>query len=291
MKEPLTGIPEALAVSWGIKGVEPVADTRTSLVHRVWLGDGSSAIVKRLKPAGLHELSGIDFLDWRDGEGCVRLLARQHSICLLEDVGSVTLTSYRRLHGEEASNRVIVSIVEKLHSPSPLSPPGSLLPLRRHFRALLEHPPVADEQLSHTLAFCASLAEELLAAQIDARPLHGDLHHDNIISGATAGWLAIDPQGLVGDPAYDVANIFGNPNGAFTDIVDPRRISNLVDLFAATLGCSRRKVLRHAIAHAGLSICWSLEDDDGISPGSDAAERFEFIKVALPMEEELDVSS
>jgi streptomycin 6-kinase len=37
--------------------------------------------------------------------------------------------------------------------------------------------------------------------------LHGDFHRDNVLAGARAGWLAIDPCPLVGDPEFDIADL------------------------------------------------------------------------------------
>jgi len=284
-------IPHALADRWSLEHFELIADTRTSLVHRVRRSDGSPAILKQLKPTGLHELPGIGFLSWRNGNGAVQLLDRWENACLLEDAGSRTLRDHRLSLGEKACNDIIVAVLRNLHSPSANDVPIDLVPLQRHFRALLERPTAADERLSEALSYCAATAGELLSAQSDIRPLHGDLHDENIVSGTSRGWLAIDPQGLVGDAAYEVANVFGNPAGAFADIVDPDRIAGLARLFASALGCGEANIMRYAIAHAGLSICWSLEDGDGISAGSNAAERFAFIGVARQLLEQRAISS
>lgn len=274
-------LPAELVERWGIRSAELVADTRTSLVHRILRRDGSQAITKQLKPDGLHELSGIDFLGWRQGHGSVRLLDRQDTACLLEDAGTMLLKDYRLQHGEDAANSVILSVLGELHSASADIPPDGLVPLRQHFRSLFEQASRGENSdLSEALAYSASIADELLSSQTDTRPLHGDLHHENIVSGAGRGWLAIDPQGLDGDPAYDVANVFGNPDGAFADIIDPPRIIRLLALFAPAIGCSREKILRYAIAHAGLSVCWSLEGGDRFSGEGNAMERFAFLKVA-----------
>jgi streptomycin 6-kinase len=240
-----------------------------------------------LKPGGLHELPGIDFLEWRGGRGSVRLLARSENACLLEDAGTVSLRSFRLEHGEDASNEVVLAVLSRLHAASTLPPPATLVPLRQHFRALFDRAGRADvSELSGFLVYCAQIAEALLSSQTAIRPLHGDLHHDNIISGLGRGWLAIDPQGLIGDPAYDVANIFGNPEGAFPEIIGPRRITRLVSLFAPILGCSEEKILRYAIAHAGLSISWSLDSGDPITADGNAKERFAFLKVAKRLMDE-----
>jgi streptomycin 6-kinase len=273
--------PKHLEKRWGIGSAAVIADTHTSHVYRVLRTDGSAAIAKLLKPQGLHELPGIDFLSWRHGSGAIKLLDRLDNACLLEDAGMMTLREWRLEHGEGEANAIIVGVVCELHSPAIAAPPADLLPLRQHFRALFEQ--AADRhgtEISEPLAGCAAVAEVLIEAQTDIRPLHGDLHHDNIISGGLRGWLAIDPQGLIGDPAYEVANIFGNPDGAFADIVDPGRIIALVRLFAPVIGCSEEKILRYAIAHAGLSISWAIEDGRPLGQGSDAFERHAFLKVA-----------
>lgn len=285
-------LPAELVERWGIQSAELIADTRTSLVHRVLRRDGSQAITKQLKPDGLHERSGIDFLGWRQGHGSVRLLDRQDTACLLEDAGTMMLKDFRLQHGEDAANSVILSVLGELHSTSTDIPPGSLVPLRQHFRSLFERVSKDENSdLSTALAYSASLADELLSSQTDICSLHGDLHHENIVSGSERGWLAIDPQGLLGDPAYDVANVFGNPDGALADIIKPPRIIRLLALFAPAIGCSREKVLRYAIAHAGLSICWSLEGGDRISAEGNAMERLAFLKVARYLLDERAFSS
>src|SRR5690606_26100930 len=94
--------------------------------------------------------------------------------------------------------------------------------------------------------WAAHQALDLLAHQHDVRPLHGDLHHDNIIGDGHGGWLAIDPHGLIGDPVYDVANIFGNPIDGRALILDPQRAIRLARSFAGHFGCKPQKVLRYA---------------------------------------------
>ena len=37
--------------------------------------------------------------------------------------------------------------------------------------------------------------------------LHGDFHRGNVLASARAGWLAIDPCPLVGDPEFDIADL------------------------------------------------------------------------------------
>ena len=41
-------------------------------------------------------------------------------------------------------------------------------------------------------------------------PLHGDLHHENILMGPR-GWMVIDPKGLVGEAEFEPSALMRNP--------------------------------------------------------------------------------
>lgn len=81
------------------------------------------------------------------------------------------------------------------------TPPDGLIPVERYF----SNP--------------SPLARRLLETQTDRVPLHGDLHHENILLSAH-GWLAIDPKGLWGDPAMEAAAFLRNPWPALKDAPD-----------------------------------------------------------------------
>jgi streptomycin 6-kinase len=275
-----TTIPDELVRRWSISSAFLIADTPSSVVHRVTFNGGTNAVLKSLKPRGLGELPGMSFLAWRRGQGAVQIIERHGNACLLEDAGDTTLRKLRTAEGEDAANAIIVDVIAELHGHGAAFP-QELVHLNQHFQTLLDNAhQQTDLRLQEPLLFCANLAIGLLASQDDVKPLHGDLHHDNIIGGGSRGWLAIDPQGLIGDPAYEVANIFGNPLNALRDIIDPARIQTLCRLFSDVLGCPKDKILRYAIAHAGLSICWSLEDGTRFENSENAKERLAFLNVA-----------
>jgi streptomycin 6-kinase len=277
-------IPSALKERWHIRGGAQIADTRSSCLYRVEREDDVGAIVKILKPEGKGERPGMDFLEWRDGRGAVRLIDRVDDACLIEDAGTVILRDHWRRFGDVAATEIILSVLAQLHQTSPAPPPSGLVPLRQHFRPLFTAAMRDDpEGLGETLRWAAARAEDILAAQTNIRPLHGDLHHDNIVTGGKRGWLAIDPQGLIGDPAYDVANVFGNPLGGAKDILDPRRIERLAAVFAKAIGCTEEKILRYTAAHAALSICWSREGEETAEALENIAERSAFAGIVRRM--------
>ena len=91
------------------------------------------------------------------------------------------------------------------------------------------------------------------------KPLHGDLHHENIMFGPR-GWLVIDPAGLIGDPALDVANMFSNPLDRFDLTRNEERIALMAGIFSEALGRDVRTILRYAFAYGCLSAAWHEED-------------------------------
>jgi streptomycin 6-kinase len=182
----------AAAGLWQLSDIAPIADTHGSFVYRARTPDGSSMIAKLLKPRGMEELAGVDYLAWRRGHGAVNLIARHDNACLLEDAGTRTLESFRANHGEEAATKVFAGVLAELHAPSPFPPPPGLTPLARHFRALTERAAPAHPDHAEDLGWAAKLARDLLADQRQVMPLHGDLHHENIICRtATAGARSI----------------------------------------------------------------------------------------------------
>lgn len=280
-------IPNLLQERWCIRGSALLADTRSSLVYRVERQDASPAIVKILKPSGMNELPGMAYLSWRGGHGAIELIDRIDNACLLEDAGSIILRNHYRDFGDASATEIILAVLTKLHAPSPLAPPAGLVSLRQHFAPLFES---VEKNLcpahGELLRWGAGLAEDLLVRQTDIRPLHGDLHHDNIVNGGARGWLAVDPQGLIGDPAYEVANVFGNPIGGIRDILDPARIVRLTASFAGAISCPEKAILQFAAAHAAISICWSSQGEPDAEARENIAERSAFAKLARQMLEE-----
>jgi len=103
-----------------------------------------------------------------------------------------------------------------------------------------------------------SLFRELLSSQEPSVLLHGDLHHFNILASQRRPWLAIDPKGLAGEPAYEVGALLRNPSPRLcTDTqIQRRRVEVLHD----ELGFAKDRILGWGLAQAILSAWWNFED-------------------------------
>lgn len=251
---------------WKISAPELIAETFSSRIWKVRREDGSPAIVKALKPFDdvEDELRGEHYLAWRRGEGAVRLLGRDGHRMLLEYAGDTLLSEVLAKEGDNAATAIAAELMGRLFSPSRHPAPPDLQPLRTRFASLFKKAGADRDAGEHSLYVeAAEIADRLLDAPHAVKPLHGDLHHDNILHGAR-GWLAIDPKGVLGDPGFDAANLFYNPLGRDDLCLDPERIAHMAEIFARTLGQTPAAILDHAIAYGCLSAAWHHEDENAV---------------------------
>lgn len=250
-------------VDWGVDAAELLADTPTSHIWEVTLRDGTSAIVKDLKPAGIEdELPGILFLQWRNGEGAVQVLGVDGHRVLMEHAGEQSLKDHLQTYGDEAASVIAAETICHLHRDGGRPAPKDQQPLRTRFKSLFDRAYVERGTSGQSLfAEAARLAEHLLADQRNACPLHGDIHHDNLLLGRR-GWLAIDAKGVLGDPAYETANLFCNPDSRPDLYEDPARAISLARLLASALDRDEKRLLQYGFVHGCLSAAWYMEDGD-----------------------------
>ncbi|ANT62943.1 streptomycin kinase (plasmid) [Salipiger sp. CCB-MM3] len=209
-----------------------------------------------------EERVGADLMKWWAGDGAARVLAQEGGALLLERaVGSSSLTEMAQRGQDEDATRILCRAVADLHAPRE-APLPMLTPLGTWFRAL---GPMA-RQRGGVWTRCHEAAEELLSSGQEAVPLHGDIHHGNVLDFGSRGWLAIDPKGLLGERGFDYANIFTNP-----DLAEPNYpVATDPDIFAARLAIvtkmsalPRQRLLKWIAAWCGLSAAWFFGDGEG----------------------------
>ena len=222
------------------------------------LKDGQQAMLKVSHEP--DEQAGAAILEYWAGEGAAPVLAREGDGLLLERAtGPRSLSQMARGTQDDEATLILCEVARELHRPRAKVLP-ELVPLEIWFRELA---PAADNH-GGILRRCHQVAEKLLADQSQIVPLHGDLHHDNVLDFGEQGWLAIDPKGLWGERAFDYANIFTNP-----DLADPSQhvairpgvFARRLDLVTRASGLERRRLLEWILAWTGLSAAWYLGDD------------------------------
>jgi streptomycin 6-kinase len=158
---------------------------------------------------------------------------------------------------DDEATRILCQVIETLHRPRSEPPPNTLRPLGEWFRALN-----SARERHDVFAKAGALAEGLLAETESPAILHGDVTHQNVLGFGDKGWLAVDPKGLIGDRAYDYANIFRSPTTALTT---PTRLRRQADVMAEYSGLESRTLLQWGFVHAALSVVWRLEDGQALT--------------------------
>jgi len=264
----IPGLLEKYSVEWNVK----LLRTHPNLSYNFVVEASSKAygrVFIKLSVPGLEVESEILALKHFDGNGCVRLL--EHSIddgiFLLEKVepGS-TLAEYT--HNGRDSEAVVIctEVIKRLHSSS--TPEKRMLsvdsledrlPGFQSLKAQVRkgEAPFEIQILEHAEEEYASLLSSTQKKVL----LHGDLHHFNLLSSTQSGWLAIDPQGVIGDPAFEVAAFIRNPFPGIMKLNDVRTLMKCrIESFSELLEMDRRRILGWSFAQTILASGWLFQD-------------------------------
>ena len=257
---------ERLLSIWAVEPDGKLLTTRSSWVLPV----RRRGVAAMLKVARIpDEGSGYRLMSWWRGEGAAQLFEAAEDALLMERAtGLGDLAEMARAGRDEEACRILCETAAKLHAPRP-DPRPDLHPLDAWFQPL-----VAISAEVAALAPAAEMAQSLLAEPREVRPLHGDLHHENVLDFGARGWLAIDPHGLVGERLFDFANIFTNPDlgdpGRPVAIL-PGRLEARLKVVAEAARAEPRRLLQWILAWTGLSAAWFMEDGDVEGAATDLA--------------------
>lgn len=227
---------------------------------------GDNPIILKL---GLdHEALTREAFALRCFEGCgaVNVLAEDHDILLLERaMPGTSLKSYFPTK-EKESIEIACGVMQKLHQTS-IPTTHNFLHIKDWLTALDKNWAIPDAYLQKA----RKLRDRLLQTSKSDVLLHGDLHHDNILqngndesrpsSQSEDGWLVIDPKGVIGEQAYEVAAFIRNPMPDLLNIQDPEEIiQRRIVMFSDLLNVPRSSVADWCFVQAVLSWVWAIED-------------------------------
>jgi streptomycin 6-kinase len=117
------------------------------------------------------------------------------------------------------------------------------------------------------VATAERLFGELLSSSGPPVLLHGDLHQENILRAERDPWLAIDPKGLAGEPAYEVGALLRNPGDRVRRADSPSRMmARRIAILAEALGIDAQRIVAWCYAQVVLSVWWGYEDHQEYFP-------------------------
>jgi streptomycin 6-kinase len=264
-------LPAALAAyarRWSLTLGQPVEPISYNFVIQAASADGEPLILKLGKPEGDPAFdSEAEALRRYAGRGCALLRQADRTptmtALLLERI--VPGLPLSTVEDDTQATLAAAGLMRRLWRP--LTEPVSLPTIATWARGLDRHRsrfggsgPIPARLFEAAVA----LYRDLGATMAEPVLLHGDLHHDNILSATREPWLAIDPKGLIGEPAYEVGALLRNPHDRLATLPDAmplqaRRITVLADELSLDPG----RVRDWGLAQAVLSACWTLEDGEG----------------------------
>jgi streptomycin 6-kinase len=260
----LADLPRLLAyyaTRWQLVLHEPFPNLTFNYVLPATRNDGYEVVLKLgvPRPELLTEAAALEHYA---GQGSVRLLDADpaQGVILLERLRPGTTLDM--LTDDEHATTIAIEVMRALQHAPPANHAfpavadwaAELQKVRPHFGGPGPFPPHLLDAAEHYFA-------ELLPAQAAPVVLHGDLHHMNIIASGD-NWCAIDPKGVIGEPAYEAGALLRNPNYALLSWPDlPRITARRIDQLAEGLGVERERIRQWGLAQAILSAWWDMEED------------------------------
>jgi streptomycin 6-kinase len=247
----------AYVEKWRLSNVLKISGTVTGDIFKVDYR-AQPAILKIFKSrnAGRWPARALEAFQ---GQGAVHLFEQDQGACLMEFAEGPSLKTLVEKDGDNSATEILCQTIAKLHT-SELHPFGDLPTLDTHFESLFER---AKREIPGSLYRSgANMIKKLLRSPRKIKVLHGDLHHENVLFSSKRGWLAIDPKGLVGEDAYEVANTFYNPRSLSGKIGSLESIQTRCHIFSERLNRDSRRILEFTFAHGCLSAAWHEEDEE-----------------------------
>ncbi|MER7170253.1 aminoglycoside phosphotransferase family protein [Streptomyces mesophilus] len=252
----LPHIVDALLRDWGCAPDGAVMHGGVGVIVPVHSTDAGPAVLKVSfpHPGNVHEPDA--FAAW-GGRGAVRLYARddEQYAMLLERAHPSTLAQ-----SADPDEMVVVAgrISRRLAVPAPAGLPRQSERAGQWERRLLVDAEEFEGALPGRVVRAAlATVRELGSVQPEVL-IHGDLHPRNILRAEREPWLAVDPKGYVGDPAWDGGTLLKSMGLVFIAADDPgKEVRRALELFADAAELEPERVRRWAQLHAVEAAYWA----------------------------------
>jgi streptomycin 6-kinase len=203
-------------------------------------------------PGNVHEPDA--FAAW-GGRGAVLLHERDDDrFAMLLERARSTLASVE--DGDE-----VLTVAGELSRRLAISAPADLPRLREQADQWEMQLGKDAEELTHPLSgavvdAAVATVRELGRVQPEVL-IHGDFHARNILRADREPWLAVDPKGYVGDPAYDGGTLLKVWVLRHLGAADLQKaVHRALDVFAEAAGLERERVRRWAQLHMVQGAFW-----------------------------------
>lgn len=249
----LAELMKQIEASYGLSNLKPVENLSYNYVLSGL--QGSRPIMLKLGFDTTQLNQETIALNSFNGFGTISVLEANEGMLLLER--AVPGMSLRRLFPEKDNEAIHIACkcLRRLHQ--------APIPHAHPFPNIKDWLMALDKDLgipADHLQKARKLRDELLATAAPPVLLHGDLHHDNILKSGNH-WVVIDPKGVIGEPAYEVAAFIRNP---MPELLLHQNIDNIIQNriteCAKALKLSKQRIINWSYVQSVLAWAWALED-------------------------------
>lgn len=205
--------------------------------------------------------SEVNALEAFNGKGVIKLLEKDmdNSVILIERVkpGKPLAT----LNNDEQETRILAKMIRKISRP--LNNLDGFIALKQWRKELDEYCKTdGNELFPIKLARRAcELFDYLIDTSEESVLVHGDLHHDNVLSLNNGGWVVIDPKGVVAEPCFEVATMIRNPYKRLLKIEKLEKLlCKRIMILAEDLKFEPKRIRQWCLAETVLTGVWCMKD-------------------------------
>lgn len=257
----LPHILDKVITAWDLTKVSPFENLSYNFVSTVYCRRYSQMLVLKCGIPNKEFISEMAALNYYHGSGTPNIIESLPSLgaFLMEQVSPGVALKISHENDDEGAVDIAARVIKRLHSINK-NEQKSLFPTIRQWHASLYDTKPYKNLSFDVLNSARNRLEHLIDSQEREVLLHGDLHHDNILSSQTHGFVAIDPKGVLGDPAFEVGTFMRNPFPELMARRDvPRILLKRIEKFSLLLALDKQRLLDASIAQIVLSACWYRE--------------------------------
>ena len=253
----LPNIIEILVDHWKLSHLIPVNNMTYHYVAKAKRQNNQLVVLKIGfdQKVTLEERQALTFFD---GNASVRLIdyhEQYNALLLQQAIPGDTLKSFYPANVEFVMD-CYADTVKRLHQ-------KWVIPLGfRHIRDWLKAiDSFASDQLpEHLLKNAIKLKNNLFSSMEKEILLHGDLHQDNLLKNGNT-WLTIDPKGIIGELAFEVAAFdFIHASDLGDNLVIKKLFDYRVNRIAEKINLNSQPIKDWVFVRLILSAVWLVED-------------------------------
>ncbi len=250
-----------IAENWSLQVERHFPNLSYNFVAPCVCADGTKAVLKIGFCAEKSEIfDEARLLNNFDGKGAVKLLKFDENRCalLLERlIPGKNLLEICSPNDNARATRIAIDAMRKFWQTSPANHDYPML--ENWFDGLSRtENTIFPQQFARKARTCF---EELNSSSEQKFVLHGDLHHENILSATREPFLIIDPKGIIGDIGYETSVFLNNQaHWIWSQPNLEERLNTCVRQFSEAFEIPTQNLRKWAFAQKVLSAWWTFGD-------------------------------